>query len=126
MAGVPRNNNALEQLKRAANLVRTKKTVILNNGEEFSFWSKPLTLAQRDRAKEAAKDDSVTSLAMKLVIELCTDEHGHALFTPGDESQLRNFVRDSDLQKIMVEVMSEKDTAKDSEETKMPDPKSPG
>lgn len=125
MAGVPRNKNALEQLKAAANLRPRKKVVVLNNGEEFVFWHKPLTLAQRDRAKENAKDDSITSLAIKLVIEMATDEGGSSLFTPGDESQLRHFVRDSDLQKIMVALMNEREDD-DVPEQKVPqDSKSP-
>lgn len=124
MAGVPRNRNALDQLKAAANLRPKKKVVVLNNGDEFVFWHKPLTLAQRDRARENAKDDSVTSLAIKLVIEMATDENNVLLFTPGDESQLRHFVRDSDLQKIMVALMNEREDD-DAPESKVPqDPKS--
>lgn len=109
MSSVPANKNAIDLLKKVANLTPKRKVVVLNDGTEFPFWHKPLTMAQRDKARESAKDDAVTSMALKLVIELCQDEHGQKLFTPGDESDLRHFVRDSDLQKIMVELMSEKD-----------------
>lgn len=128
MPSVPTSRNAIDLLKRAANLTPKRKVVVLNNGDEFVFWHKPLTMAQRDRARESAKDDAVTSMALKLVIEMCTDERGSKLFTPGDESELRHFVRDSDLQKVMVELMSEKDGDEPPDQqkgAKAEDPKSP-
>ena len=40
---------ALDRLKKAANLVPSKKVVILGDGSEFEFWHTPLTMAEREK-----------------------------------------------------------------------------
>ena len=50
MSGTP-IVKALDRLKKAANLVPAKKTVILSDGSEFEFYCSPLTMAERERAQ---------------------------------------------------------------------------
>ena len=98
---------AIDRLKKAANLKSTKKEVVLTNGDEFDFWSTPLTMAQRERANRDAKSDDINQFALQLLLNKATDESGGRLFSPGDLADLKNLVRDDDLQKLMLAVIQE-------------------
>ena len=98
---------AIDKLKKAANLKPSKKEVVLNNGDEFEFWSTPLTMAQRERANRDAKSDDINQFALQLLLTKAQDENGGRLFSPGDLAVLKNEVRDDDLQKLMLAVIQE-------------------
>lgn len=102
--------SALERLKSAANLTPVKKIVKLHNGESFEFWRTPLTMAERERAQKPAGDD-LNAFALQLLVQKATDENGQRLFQAGQIAELKNDVRDSDLQNLMIAVIGE-----DSEE----------
>jgi len=106
---------ALDRLKAAANLKPLKKTVVLNNGDEFTLYHKPLTMAQRERAQKNSKSDDAASFALQLLVEVAQDENGQRLFSPGDLSELKHFVRDEDLQKLMLAVLSTEEEDEDPE-----------
>ena len=44
-------------------------------------------------------------LALQLLLTKARNSSGQPLFTPGDAAELRNQVRDSDLQKLMLAVL---------------------
>jgi hypothetical protein len=44
--------SALLRLKKAANLTPVKRTVKLNDGTDFEFYSAPLTMSERERAQK--------------------------------------------------------------------------
>lgn len=70
---------------------KTKKEVFIN-GEDFSFWSSPLTLAERDKAiKDAGSSDTVLYTLQLLIIK-AEHEDGTRQYAPGDIAQLKNFV----------------------------------
>lgn len=96
---------ALDRLKKAANLVPVKKIVELSNGEEFEFYCAPLTMAEREKAQKNAGSDEATAFALQLVISKAQDETGQPLFKAGEIAELKNEVRDEDLQKIMLAVI---------------------
>ena len=98
---------AIDRLKKAANLKSSKKEVTLNNGDDFEFYSTPLTMAQRERANRDAKSDDINQFALQLLLSKATDESGGRLFSPGDLADLKNLVRDDDLQKLMLAVIQE-------------------
>ena len=102
--------SALDRLKKAANLSPVKKTVKLSNGDEFEFYRTPLTMAERERALKPAGDD-VNAFALQLLVQKAMDENGQRLFQAGQIAELKNEVRDADLQALMLAVISE-----DSEE----------
>ena len=99
----------IDKLKKAANLVPKKRVVVLSNGEEVEFYSKPLTMAQRERATKEAKSDDAGQFALQLLVNMATNASGSRLFTPGDISELKMNVRDEDLQKLMLAVLQEPD-----------------
>ena len=96
---------AIDKLRKAANLKSSKRVVVLDNGEEFEFYSTPLTMAQRERANKDAKSDDINQFALQLLLTKATDESGSRLFSPGDLAVLKNEVRDSDLQQLMLAVI---------------------
>jgi hypothetical protein len=97
---------ALDRLKKAANLVPIKRVVTLSNGDEFEFWSTPLTMAEREKAQKAAKSDDLNTLALQLLVAKAQDENGQRMFTQGQIAELKNDVRDEDLQALMLALIT--------------------
>ena len=95
----------IDKLKKAARLEPSKKEVMLDNGEEVVMYVTPLTAAERERAKKDARSEDPGAFALQLLIRKAKDENGTPLFTPGDAAVLKNEVRDSDLQKLMLAVL---------------------
>ena len=110
---------AIDRLKNAANLVPSRKDVELSDGSTFTFWSRPLTMAERDRAQRNAKSDDANAFALQLLVDKALDENGQKMFIPADMVELKNEVRDADLQSLMLSVL----TAPDNEAPL--EPKSP-
>ena len=104
------NLSALERLQKAANLEPKKKEVTLSDGSIFEMYVSPLTMAERDRAQRQSKDDT-NGFALQLLINKALDENGQRLFKAGEIDILKNEVKDSDLQSLMLAVInSEEDT----------------
>lgn len=106
---------ALDQLKKAANLVPTKKVVILHNETEFEFWSTPLTMAERERAQKDAKSEDAGQFALQLLIQKAQDSTGQKLFKPGEIAELKNEVRDEDLQNLMLALIKNENEITEAE-----------
>ena len=98
--------SALERLKKAANLQPVRKVVTLNDGSEFEFWRTPLTMAERERAQKASKGDDA-AFALQLFLMKAMDESGNKLFSLGQAAEVKNDVRDADLQQLMLAVIQE-------------------
>lgn len=108
---------ALDRLKKAANLVPTKKLVTLSDGSEFEFYSTPLTMAEREKAQKNSDKDDAQAFALQLLIQKALDENGNRLFRAGEIAELKNDVRDEDLQAMMLAVLTN-DKNVDEEEAK--------
>ena len=100
------SGRALDRLKKAANLTPVKRIVILSNGDEFVFWSTPLTMSERERAQKQAKSEEATQYALQLLVNKATDENGQRMFKAGEVAELKNEVRDEDLQALMVALIT--------------------
>jgi len=109
--------NALERLKKAANLEPIKKEVTLSDGSPFTMYVTPLTMAERERAQRQARSDDTNAFALQLLINKALDENGQRLFKAGEIDILKNEVKDSDLQTLMLAVIN-------AEEDEAVDPKS--
>ena len=96
----------LERLKKASNLTLEKKVVQLADGEDFEFWSSPMTMAEREQAQKGTKDD-LNAFALRLFVQKATDENGQRLFAAGHTAELKNEVRDADLQSLMLAVIED-------------------
>ena len=95
----------IDKLKKAARLEPVKKEIVLDSGEEVVMYVTPLTAAERERAKKDARSDDPGAFALQLLIRKAKNSNGTPLFTPGDAAVLKNEVRDSDLQKLMLAVL---------------------
>ena len=102
MAGATR---FIDKLKKAARLEPVKRTLQLDSGDEVVMYVSPLTAAERERAKKDARSEDAGAFALQLLIKKAKDSNGVPLFTPGDVAILKNEVRDSDLQKLMLAVL---------------------
>jgi|TARA_R100000084_G_scaffold20214_1_gene6815 hypothetical protein len=98
---------AIDRLRKAANLEPVKKVVVLSDGSEFEMWVTPLTAAERERAQRQAKSDDASAFALQLLLSKAMDESGAKLFSPGEIDVLKNEVKDSDLQSLMVAVLTD-------------------
>ena len=109
--------NALDRLKKAANLEPIKKQITLSDGSIFEMFVTPLTMAERERAQKQARSDDSNAFALQLLINKALDQNGTKLFNPGEIDVLKNEVKDSDLQSLMLAVIN-------AEEEEVIDPKS--
>ena len=100
---------AIDRLRKAANLEATKKEVTLSDGTVFEMWVTPLTLAERERALRMAKTDDTNEFALRLLLTKAQDQSGEKLFQLGEIDILKNEVRDSDLQKLMLSIIQEEE-----------------
>ena len=99
------NLSALDRLRKAANLEPIKKEVTLSDGSIFEMYVSPLTMAERDRAQRLSKDDN-NNFALQLLLTKALDETGRKLFNAGEIDVLKNEVKDSDLQSLMLAVLN--------------------
>jgi hypothetical protein len=97
---------ALDRLKKAANLVPVRRTVTLTDGGEFVFYSTPLTMAEREKAQKDAGSDDANAFALQLLINKAQDENGQRMFSAGEIAELKNEVRDEDLQALMLALLT--------------------
>jgi hypothetical protein len=103
------NLSALDRLKKAANLEPVKKEVELSDGSMFEMYVTPLTMAERERAQKQARSDDANAFALQLLMHKALDENGNRLFKSGEIDVLKNEVKDSDLQKLMLAIIDEKE-----------------
>ena len=109
------NLSALDRLKKAANLEPVKKEVTLSDGSIFEMYVSPLTMAERERAQRQAKSDDANAFALQLLLSKAQDADGRKLFNAGEIDVLKNEVKDSDLQNLMLAVINS--------DEELPDPK---
>jgi hypothetical protein len=98
--------SALSRLKKAANLTPVKRTVKLNDGTEFEFYSAPLTMSERERAQKMPGGDDPNGFALNLLVTKAVDDAGQRLFTAGEIAELKNEVMDADLQQLMLAIIT--------------------
>jgi hypothetical protein len=81
-----------------------RKDVVMTGGEVFTLYYTPLTAAEREKANREVGDDS-NGFGLHLLVRKATDENGVPLFSIGDIPELKNGIRDEDLQKLMLAVL---------------------
>ena len=99
----------IDRLVKSARLDPVLKTVEFSTGDIVEMYVKPLTAAERDRAKKDARSEDPTAFALQLLVRKALDENGTPLFSAGDVAALKNEVRDADLQKLLLAVLDLED-----------------
>lgn len=103
--------SALSRLKKAANLTPTKRTAKLSDGSVFEFYAAPLTMAEREAAQQMPGGDDPNGFALNVLIRKAQDANGQKLFSAGEIAELKNEVRDADLQSMMLAVIQNPEEA---------------
>ena len=98
--------SALDRLRKAANLEPIKKQVKLSDGSIFDMYVTPLTMAERERAQRQVRGDDANAFALQLLMNKALDVNGTKLFNAGEIDVLKNEVKDSDLQSLMLAVLN--------------------
>ena len=98
--------SALDRLRKAANLEPVKKEVELSDGSIFEMYVTPLTMAERERAQKQVRSDDANAFALQLLMNKALDVNGTKLFNAGEIDVLKNEVKDSDLQSLMLAVIN--------------------
>ena len=98
--------SALDRLRKAANLEPIKKEVKLSDGSIFEMYVTPLTMAERERAQKQTRSDDANAFALQLLMNKALDVNGTKLFNAGEIDVLKNEVKDSDLQSLMLAVIN--------------------
>ena len=105
---MPVSARAIDRLRKAANLEPSKREVKLSDGSVFEMYVTPLTMAERERAQKQAKSDDASAFALQLLISKGMDVNGNKLFSPGEIDILKNEVKDSDLQSLMLAILDDR------------------
>jgi len=110
MATAPANRRAIDILIDAANLKPMRKVIELNDGTMFEFWHTPLTASERAKVAKDSPNDEPGEFVLQLLVAKATDENGEKLFNSGDIGALKRRVREEDLQKLELSILTnEKD-----------------
>jgi hypothetical protein len=72
-------------------------------------------MAERERAQKMPGGEDTNGFALNLLVSKAVDDTGRRLFTAGEIAELKNEVRDADLQSLMLAVI----TNPEEEETDM-------
>jgi len=99
--------SALDRLKKAANFTPSKRVVKLNDGTEFEMYVTPLTMSERERAQKMPGGDDANGFGLNLLVNKAMDENGQRLFQAGQIAEMREEVRDDDIQKLILGVIQE-------------------
>tara|TARA_R100000234_G_scaffold28330_1_gene16346 strand:+ start:169 stop:522 length:354 start_codon:yes stop_codon:yes gene_type:complete len=108
MAASPKNMRLIDRLVKATDLRKKKKTVVLSNGETVEIWLSPLTMAERAQATRENNSDDANEFALRLLVNKAYENGGEQkCFQSGDIDILKNELKDSDLQKLMLLVLQD-------------------
>jgi hypothetical protein len=72
-------------------------------------------MAEREKAQKDAGSDEAIAFALQLLIQKAKDDAGQPLFRPGEIAELKNEVRDEDLQIMMLAVITDKNDVTEAE-----------
>jgi hypothetical protein len=111
---------ALDRLKAAVSMEPQRKAVTLPNGEEFVWFMRPLTLAQRAKAQKLAGSDDATQFALQLLVLVAKDEDGQPLFVSAELAEMRNSIPAKVVDELLLAML---DAQQKDEEEEVLDPK---
>ena len=105
---------AIDRIKKAVSMSKTRREVELPDGSLFEFYMTPLTLAERAQAQKKAKSDDATDFALQLLVTKARDENGQAMFHSAELGELRNELPASVVESIMLKLIQD-DTEEDED-----------
>jgi len=64
-------------------------------------------MAERERATKSAGSNDPNAFAIQLLVQKALDESGQKMFSAGDVAELKNEVRDSDVQRLILALIED-------------------
>jgi hypothetical protein len=107
---------AIDRLRKAANFEPIRQSVTLANGEEFEFYVKPLTAAEREKAQKNSK--FANEFGVQVLILKAEDAEGQPLFAVGEAAILKQEIEDEVLQKMILCVLRPNGTEEEEADSK--------
>jgi len=101
---------AIDRLLKVAGTDRKIYKEVEIKGEDFSFWMKPLTIAEQQSAQKSAKSDDANDFAIQLLIKKALDENGSPMFQADAGPMLRNAIEKSEVEKLLLALIRETET----------------
>jgi len=98
---------AIDRLLKIAGTERKIYKEVEIKGEDFSFWMKPLTIAEQQSAQKQAKSDDANDFAIQLLIKKAQDENGAQMFQADAAPMLRNAIEKSEVEKLLLALIRE-------------------
>ena len=111
---------AIDRLLKVAGTDRKIFKEVEIKGEDFSFWMKPLTIAEQQSAQKQAKSDDANDFAIQLLIKKALDKDGQPQYQADAGPMLRNAIKKSEVEKLLLALFRE-----DEEDAPEMDMKSP-
>tara|TARA_B100000497_G_scaffold126185_1_gene164412 strand:- start:2427 stop:2879 length:453 start_codon:yes stop_codon:yes gene_type:complete len=105
--GVINYMRAIDRLLKVAGTDRKIYKEVDIRGEDFSFWMKPLTIAEQQSAQKSAKSDDANDFAIQLLIKKAQDENGAPMFQADAGPMLRNAIEKSEVEKLLLALIRE-------------------
>ena len=98
---------AIDRLLKVAGTDRKIFKEVEIKGEDFSFWMKPLTIAEQQSAQKQAKSDDANDFAIQLLIKKALDENGTPMFQADAGPMLRNAIEKAEVEKLLLALIRE-------------------
>lgn len=98
---------ALERLKAAVSMAPIEYSVSLPNGELFTYYASPLTLAERRRVEKESRQGDNLDFAVRVLAFKAMDENGQKMFGPADVAALRNELPENLVSKMCLNILGE-------------------
>jgi len=100
---------AIERLMKIAGTDRKIRKSVDIKGEDFSFWMKPLTIAEQQSAQRQAKSDDANDFAIQLLIKKALDDNGQPMFQADAGPMLKNAIEKAEVEKLLLALIQEED-----------------
>ena len=100
---------AIDRLLKVAGTDRMIYKEVEIKGEDFSFWMKPLTIAEQQSAQKAAKSDDANDFAIQLLVKKALDENGQPMFQVDAGLTLRNAIEKAEVDKLLLALVREEE-----------------
>ena len=114
---------AIDRLVKLAGTSRLIRRTVNIKGEDFTFWMHPLTIAEQQSAQKQAKSDDANDFAIQLLIKKALDENGQAMFQADAGPMLRNEIEKSEVDKLLLALISQEEEAEEEPAMDMKSPK---
>lgn len=93
---------AIDRLLKVAGTDRKIFKEVTIKGEDFSFYMKPLTIAEQQSAQKLAKTDDANDFALQLLVKKALDQDGQPMFQADAVPLLRNSIEKAGVEKLLL------------------------